>query len=132
MHPCEIGESPMKRGFIAVITLVSFVAALLAAAPARAASNRWSTHGPTGAWVWELVIDPQHPATVYAGTQGGVFKTTDGGDRWRRLSGFPGLDVRALAIAPSDPDVLYAACWRADRLPTRCTGASTPGRRGNA
>jgi photosystem II stability/assembly factor-like uncharacterized protein len=99
----------MKRRFLAVITLLALVAALLAAAPARAASDTWSTHGPEGAWVSELVIDPQHQATVYAGTTSGVFKTTDGGGRWRRLSEFPGRDVRALAIAPSDPDVLYAA-----------------------
>jgi photosystem II stability/assembly factor-like uncharacterized protein len=99
----------MKRRCLAVITFVALVAALLAAAPARAASDRWTTHGPEGAWVSELVIDPRHPATVYAGTTSGVFKTTDEGGRWRRLSGFPGLEVQALAIAPSDPDVLYAA-----------------------
>ena len=103
----------MKRRFFAVITLVALVAALLAAAPARAASDRWTTHGPEGAWVSELVIDPQHPATVYAGTQSGIFKTTDGGGRWRRLSGFPAADAQALAIAPSDPDVLYAAVHEA-------------------
>ena len=99
----------MKRRFFAVITLVALVAALLAAAPAPAVSDRWSTHGPEGAWVSELVIDPQHPATVYASTESGIFKTTDGGGRWRRLSRFPAADAQMLAIAPSDPDVLYAA-----------------------
>lgn len=99
----------MKRRIVASIALAPLVAALLAATPAGAASAGWATHGPEGALVSELLIDPQHPATLYAGTESGIFKTTDGGGGWHRLSGFPAVDVNALAIAQSDPDVLYAA-----------------------
>jgi hypothetical protein len=123
----------MKRRFRAAIALVPLVAALMSAAPARALSDGWSTHGPYGASVSELVIDPQDPATVYAATQTGIFKTSDGAQSWHRLSGFPGERVAALAISPSDPNVLYAA-EIVPEGPTsfRCTGASTPGRRGSA
>jgi hypothetical protein len=61
------------------MALVALVASLIVpSAAAQATSDSWSTHGPTGASVSEPAIDPHHPATVYAGTQSGVFKTTDG------------------------------------------------------
>jgi hypothetical protein len=56
-----------------------------------------------------LAQDPSVPATVYAGTAlGGVFRSRDVGDTWEPIGGataaFP---VGAMAVAPSDPRVLY-------------------------
>ncbi len=53
----------------------------------------------------------QQPRTFYfGGAEGGVWKTTDGGIRWRNVSDkyFKMSAVGALAVAPSDPNVVYA------------------------
>ena len=55
-----------------------------------------------------LAIDPQDPQTVYAGVEGGVFKSTDGAASW----GSPTLlapHVPGLAIYPPNPAIVYAA-----------------------
>lgn len=59
----------------------------------------------------------------------GVFKSTDGGDSWRRTL-FVSDSVGAidLALHPTDPSVLYAAMWRGERKPwTMISGARTGG-----
>ena len=75
----------------------------------------------------DVQIDPSNPAVVYAsmwearqgpwefgneysGTHGGLFKSTDGGETWRKLAGgLPaGLTQVYVAIAPADFKRLYA------------------------
>ena len=75
-----------------------------------------------------LALDPAHPEVVYAalwqnrlgpwedknefeGVGGGLFKSTDGGGSWRRLSaGLPANLVQVnIALAPSRPARVYAA-----------------------
>ncbi len=82
----------------------------------------------------DVVLDPSDPDTVYAATlegyrqawksvgtgEGcGIHKSRDGGKTWQRLtSGIPtGPDIGriALAVAPSDPNVVYA--WVVNRTP---------------
>ena len=49
--------------------------------------------------------------TLYAGTIGqSVWRSTDNGDTWRRASNelFPEADIRAIAVNPSNSDILYA------------------------
>src|SRR6266516_7625531 len=75
----------------------------------------------------DVLIDPSNPQVVYAalwesregpwengvfnGDGGGIFKSTDGGKRWRQLTkGLSGNIVQAnIAIAPSAPKTLFAA-----------------------
>jgi len=74
----------------------------------------------------EVFLDPRSPQTVYAtlwsqqqsfiegqgfGNAGmGIFKSTDGGTTWNQLSeGLPSILQANVAIAPSDPNILYAA-----------------------
>ncbi len=57
-----------------------------------------------------LAIDPQTPATVYAGTGGGVFKSSDGGWSWSVLSASP-KHVFAFALDPETPTTLYAGTF---------------------
>lgn len=45
---------------------------------------------------------------AYAGTSSGVFSSTDGGRSWRGLPAPGNNYVQALAIAPNNPDVIYA------------------------
>ena len=73
----------------------------------------------------DVAIDPQNPQIVYAalwqqqegfaedlsfgGTGGGIFKSTDGGSTWQQLSsGLPAIIEANLAVAPSNPNVIYA------------------------
>ena len=54
-------------------------------------------------------MDPARPATLYAGTTGGVFKSTDGGGRWSPINlGLTATNVSALAIDPATPTIVYA------------------------
>lgn len=89
---------PLRRTFLAAGAL--FAVSL----PATAGLNEWTTVGPPGEVVNALVIDPA--SAVYAGTNGGILKSTDGGTSWSATAfGFP---VFALAIDPSTPSTLYA------------------------
>jgi len=79
----------------------------------------------TGAY--DVAIDPSNPDIVYAtlwesrqgpwengawtGTNGGIFKSTDGGSTWRQLTqGLPpdGVVQADIAVAPSNPKRIYA------------------------
>ncbi len=73
-----------------------------------AAGASWSGTGRelAGLNINQLVIDPKTPATLYAVTERGLYKSADGGGVWRSLrSDFLG----ALAIDPVNPNTLYAA-----------------------
>jgi photosystem II stability/assembly factor-like uncharacterized protein len=73
----------------------------------------------------DVSIDPSDPNTVYAalwqqqqgfyengafgGNDGGIFKSTDGGSTWKQLTGgLPSILEANLAIAPSNPKLIYA------------------------
>jgi photosystem II stability/assembly factor-like uncharacterized protein len=66
-----------------------------------------SMHGEYGAWLTPYVLHPTVSGTVYVGYVN-VWKTTDAGSNWKKVSNFTGSALTALAIAPSDPQVLYA------------------------
>jgi len=73
---------------------------------------RWRLIGPFRAGrVVAVAGDPRDRLTFYFGsTGGGVWKTGDGGLSWRNVSDgfFSRASVGALAVAASDPNVLYA------------------------
>lgn len=56
-----------------------------------------------------LAVHPREPDVMYAGTQDGPYRTTDGGERWERL-GFPdrGAVVWSIAFHPTRPQIMYA------------------------
>ncbi len=73
----------------------------------------------------DVRLDPKNPNIVYAalwqqqqgfyengafgGTDGGIFKSTDGGTTWKQLTnGLPAIIEANLAISPSNPKTLYA------------------------
>ena len=61
---------------------------------------------PHDAHVINVTIHPHDPDTVYACVeQGGLFKSTDGGETWRELQGFND-DVHRVLIPESAPDRL--------------------------
>lgn len=68
-------------------------------------------------WCRSIVLDPQDPNTIYVGLTArsvfdGIYRSRDRGNTWQRLTaGLPPgdqIDRIALAVAPSDPRVLYA------------------------
>ena len=66
--------------------------------------------GPAGNRVISVVGVPGDPRVYYAGgASGGIFKTTDGGIHWEPIfDDQPVSSIGALAIAPSDPNVVWA------------------------
>ena len=60
--------------------------------------------------LWEARQGPWEYGNGYGGTEGGLFKSTDGGTTWRQLTnGLPKDLVQIYAaIAPSEPDRIYA------------------------
>jgi photosystem II stability/assembly factor-like uncharacterized protein len=82
------------------------------------AGEHWEIAGRAGprqdAVLAALVVDPRGKHIVFAATWtldpragGGVFRSEDDGRTWR-AAGLAGKAVRALALAPSQPDVLVA------------------------
>jgi photosystem II stability/assembly factor-like uncharacterized protein len=65
-------------------------------------------NGLTNTTVRALVITGS-PPILYAGTAGGVFKSTDGGQAWGPVNaGLTDTDVAALAVDPATPATIYA------------------------
>ena len=83
---------------------------------------RWRCIGPPrGGRVVAVAGDPVNPMVFYFGAcAGGVWKTTDGGTYWENVSDgfFNTASVGAIAVAPSDANVVYAgmgeSCIRGD------------------
>ncbi|HEY8745551.1 MAG TPA: glycosyl hydrolase, partial [Chloroflexota bacterium] len=83
---------------------------------------RWRLIGPHRAGrVVAVAGDPVEPLTFYHGAcAGGVWKTVDGGISWHNVTDgyLRTAAIGAVAVAPSDPNVLYAgtgeACIRGD------------------
>ena len=73
----------------------------------------WIERGPANApgRTRAVIVDPDDPShrTWYAGSvSGGLWKTVDAGASWEVLTDhLPNLAVSALAMASSDPDVIY-------------------------
>jgi len=99
--------------FQKILLLILLV--LLGASQAGSVSagiNVWTSNGPEGGSITALEIDPATPATIYAGTHDGIFKSTNGGGNWSAANtGLTKAGVRALAIDPATPTTLYAGTW---------------------
>ena len=74
------------------------------------AALRYRYIGPEGNRVSAVVGVPGDPLVYYAGAaSGGIWKSTDGGVRWRPIFEDYGVaSIGSLAIAPSDPNVIWA------------------------
>jgi photosystem II stability/assembly factor-like uncharacterized protein len=60
--------------------------------------------------VQALAVVPHRPGVAYAGLWGGgTWRTEDGGLNWHRLSGDPAMSAVAIAVDPSNHNVVYIA-----------------------
>ena len=67
------------------------------------------------ATLWEERQGPWENA-VWAGTNGGIFKSTDGGTNWTQLTkGLPVVVQANLAVSPANPKRIYAAVAGTDK-----------------
>jgi photosystem II stability/assembly factor-like uncharacterized protein len=73
-------------------------------------SLTWRHVGPEGNRVTSVTGVPGDRTTYYAGAaSGGLWKTADGGVTWKPImDGQPVSSIGALAVAPSDPNVVWA------------------------
>ncbi len=81
--------------------------------PAAAPQQWLRLNAPFDGKIHALIVeDPDGVRLLYAGTDGGVFKSKDAGQTWIACNN--GLDdrlIRALAMDPDDPKILYAGTW---------------------
>jgi photosystem II stability/assembly factor-like uncharacterized protein len=66
-----------------------------------------SNSGLTNSQVTAFAINPTTPTTMYAGTIGGVSKSTNGGAAWTDTAPTTRA-VRAIVIDPTNPNIVYA------------------------
>src|SRR5262249_38743507 len=63
--------------------------------------------------VWALAEDPKDPRLLFAGTEFGLFFTTDGGGKWVQLKGkMPVVAVRDIALQKRESDLVLASFGR--------------------
>ncbi len=76
--------------------------------------DRWNTRTSIrpldslkGHWATPYAINPENPASLYAGYNY-LWKTTDRGDNWQKISDVQSdRKIRSLGVAPTDTQVIY-------------------------
>src|SRR5690242_20941903 len=115
----------MSRHTITQRKLLSAVVALMSLSSAAAQTIspdhynglQWRLIGPfRGGRVVAVAGVPGSPTNFYFGSvSGGIWQTTDAGVVWKPIfDGQPIASIGALAVAPSDPKVIYAGTGEAD------------------
>src|SRR5487761_903475 len=115
-------QLPSRRHCLRVLTLFLLALPLAAQAglnfqPAQFKALRWRQVGPfRGGRVLAVTGVPGHPRTFYFGAvAGGVWKTTDAGLTWRPVFDHqPVSSIGAIAVAPSDPNLIYVGTGESD------------------
>lgn len=75
------------------------------------ATSSWTAAntGLSNLHVHALAVDPWLTNVVYAGTEAGIFKSTDGGGHWTKASGTAGsASISGLTLNQYNPAVIYA------------------------
>ena len=57
-----------------------------------------------------LIINPQNAAILYAGTNDGVYRSSDGGNTWKAQNSGMGsaMQINVMSLDPQNPDIIYA------------------------
>jgi photosystem II stability/assembly factor-like uncharacterized protein len=106
------------RGFALVLLFVASVAATAQSVPPELFNGlKWRLIGPfRGGRVVAVAGVPGDSTTFYfGGVDGGVWKTTDAGVVWKPVfDSQPIASIGALAVAPSDSNIIYAGTGESD------------------
>ena len=89
--------------------------------------HQWKTRGQIGT----MVVDPKNADVAYAAVLGspfgpgedrGVYRTTDGGRNWKKVL-YRNAETGAsdVALDPSNPRIVFAGLWQAQRRPWTMT-----------
>lgn len=89
--------------------LAAFGLLVMVPSAAQAGIRSWTPIGPGGGSVAAIAMDPQDPDTLYAGTQDGVLKSTDGAASWRFVYSARPARIWSIAVSNADPRVVAAA-----------------------
>src|SRR5215831_12152653 len=111
----------MRKLFVVVLTGLAAGTAILAQGPpTRPAPDvysrmRWRYIGPEGNRISAVAGVPGDPLVYYAGSaSGGIAKTIDGGVHWQQIfDDQPVQSIGSLAVAPSDPNIVWAGTGEA-------------------
>jgi photosystem II stability/assembly factor-like uncharacterized protein len=92
--------------------------------PAPILNGQTAGSQPVSGRISAIAADPRDAGTVYlAAAGGGVWKTIDAGNHWIPLTDNQAtLFMGAIALAPSDPDVIYAGTGEATNSVLSFTG----------
>ena len=105
-----------RRAFTAHALIALLVFSTSAVLQAQAA---WNAVGPAGGAARAFGAVPGHPGHLYLGTTTGwIYESLDGGASWHHLARIGrsnALIIDHIVVDPSDPSVIYAAGWWADR-----------------
>ncbi len=118
----------LTRGFLPALVTVAAFATTAAAAPVDprvSSALRWRNIGPfRGGRTVAAVGVPQTPGLFYIGVNdGGVWRSDDYGRVWTPLfDSQPTGSIGALAVAPSDPRVIYAGSGEGLQRPDLSVG----------
>jgi photosystem II stability/assembly factor-like uncharacterized protein len=121
----------IHRSFAIFTFVILFLAAMVSLVPAQKVdpslyqSMRWRMIGPfrAGRTVGAVGI-PSQPNTFFIGVNnGGVWKTTDAGRTWQPIfDDQPTGSIGDIAIAPSNPNVIYVGSGEGLQRPDLSTG----------
>ncbi len=103
---------PSNRTVVTLLSLAGIALPALASnvPPSEYGDLHWRLVGPfRGGWATAVAGHPTRRETFYFGAaDGGVWETEDAGATWRPLFDRQGsASIGALAVAPSDPDVIW-------------------------
>lgn len=102
----NFGQGKLSRSLAGNIhQAVLTVALLLWALPAFSGYNEWTSGSPLGSPVNAIAVQPSSQGAIYAGTESGIFRSTDGGGSWSQAG--TGR-IKCLAIDPATPTTVYA------------------------
>src|SRR5438309_1751706 len=118
----------IRRGTLALLLPLAWAAGASAAQshdPALLAEMRWRMIGPhRGGRTKAAAGVPDRPGVFYVGAvNGGVWKTDDYGRIWTPIfDDQPTGSIGAIAVAPSDPNIIYVGSGEGLQRPDLSTG----------
>jgi hypothetical protein len=98
-----------KNAQLLALLLAGMMLLGLLVSRAEAGNDTWTTTGPYGVQIWSIVANPNNSQIMYATGDGGVYKSSNGGNTWATSStGLPqGMRGYCLAIAPQNDQIVF-------------------------